>query len=362
MKLDLRTTVMRLAAGFLLAATGGSALLSGAAAAQSSDFVKGVLQPLPDGFPKRAITIVNPDDPGSRDGIYARSILEAVQKISPVQVILSDEPAPAFGTFYTINDIKKREGGMEGYYPIIVSIIGTTSDLTVEPITKETGLTANDMDMLVATDTIPYVVIAKKDAKWGKSFADLVKYGKEHPGELKYISNQVGSGNDLAMEWVLNELGLKVTKIPAPSNDAVAAAIGAGQGDFSMSQAGTALQHYQAGKVEVLLVTGTSVPAPWDKDSNVVTAKAAGLPDSPWGVVQGISVPKGVPKEHVDWLYKLFKAAAETEHHRKREQTVPGAKITLYTPEEANKLKMQVLEYTDPVVRALGLHIDQQKQ
>ena len=31
----------------------------------------GVLQPLPDGFPNRAITIVNVDDPGTRDGIYS---------------------------------------------------------------------------------------------------------------------------------------------------------------------------------------------------------------------------------------------------------------------------------------------------
>ena len=29
------------------------------------------------------------------------------------------------------------EGGLEGYYPVTVSIPGTTSDLTVEPITGQ---------------------------------------------------------------------------------------------------------------------------------------------------------------------------------------------------------------------------------
>ena len=345
----------------LMASAAAPALWPVAGAAAPGEFVDGKLQPLADGFPNRAITIVNPDDPGSRDGIYSRSILEALQAVSPVEVILSDEPAPAFATFYTINDVKTREGGMEGYYPIVVSIVGTTADLAVEPITKETGLTAEDMDMVIATDTIPYVMIARKDAKWGKSFAELVAYGKAHPGELRYISNQVGSGNDLAMEWILSEVGIEVTKIPAPSNDAVAAAIGAGEGDFSLSQAGTALQHYQAGMVEVPLITGDAVPAPWDKDPNAVSAKAAGLPDSPWGVVEGFAVPKGVSEEHKQWLYTLFKAAAESEHHRMREQTVPGTLITIYTSEEANALKMQVLDFTDPVVRALGLHIDQQQ-
>ena len=144
------------------------ALMPAAAIAQAGEIVDGVLQPLADGFPSRAITIINPDDPGSRDGIYARSIQEAARVISPVDVLLSDEPAPAFATFYTIKDVKTRDGGVEGYYPIIVSVVGTTADLTVEPITKETGLTAEDMDMVIATDTIPYIVIAKKDASLGQ--------------------------------------------------------------------------------------------------------------------------------------------------------------------------------------------------
>ena len=48
------------------------ALASGASA-QPGEFVKGVLQPLADGFPNKAITLIVVDDPGSRDGIYART-------------------------------------------------------------------------------------------------------------------------------------------------------------------------------------------------------------------------------------------------------------------------------------------------
>ena len=127
------------------------------------------------------------------------------------------------------------------------------------------------------------------------------------------------------MEWVLNQVGVEVTKSRRRATmrwlprSAPAKAISA------WAEAGVALQHYQAGKVEVLLVTGDAVPAPWDKDANTVSGKAAGLPNSPWGVVEGFAVPKGVPQEHIDWLYKLFAAAAETEHHKQRETTVPGA-------------------------------------
>ena len=44
------------------------------ASAQPGEFDKnGVLQPLADGFPKRKITIVVVDDPGSSDDVYAKA-------------------------------------------------------------------------------------------------------------------------------------------------------------------------------------------------------------------------------------------------------------------------------------------------
>ena len=71
-------------------------------------FENGKLLPLADGFPDRPITLVNVDDPGTRDGIYARSLQEALRDISPVEVLVSDEPAPSFGTFYAVQDIQDR--------------------------------------------------------------------------------------------------------------------------------------------------------------------------------------------------------------------------------------------------------------
>jgi len=326
--------------------------------AQAGEFVDGVLQPLADGFPNRPITLINVDDAGSRDGVYARSLQEALRTISPVEIIVSDEPSPNFGSFYTIRDVATRDGGNDGYFPIIVTIPGATIDLLLEPITEETGLTVEDLNVVVSTDRIPYVLIQKKDAEWGKTFAEMVGYAKANPGKLKYISNQVGSGNDIAMEWIMREVGIEVTKIPAPDNNAQGAAIGAGEGDFGLAQAPVAMQHFEAGRVDVTLVTGNAVPAMWDADPNVVSGKEAGLPEAPFGIIEAFVVPRAVPKEHIDWLYKLIKAGAETDLHRSREQTVPGAVINIMGPEESNALKMQILDYVDPVIRELGMHID----
>ena len=42
--------------------------------------------------------------------------------------------------------------------------------------------------------------------------------------------------------------------------------------------------------ITVTLITGDAVPAPWDKDPNVLSGKAYGLPDAPWGTVMSFAV------------------------------------------------------------------------
>jgi tripartite-type tricarboxylate transporter receptor subunit TctC len=215
------------------------------------------------------------------------------------------------------------------------------------------------MNIVIVTETIPYVGVQRKDAPWGRTFDDMVKYAKENPGKVSYISNQVGSGNDIAMEWVLAQLGIEVNKIPAPNTEAQAATMGAGEGDFALTQAPAAMQLYQGDRVDVTFVTGDTVPPPWDKDQNVVSATGYGLPPAPFGIIEGILVPKQVPEEHIAWLADLFRAAAETDTYKKREETVPGLKVRIIERDEANEMKMKVLEYVDPVVRELGMHVDQ---
>jgi tripartite-type tricarboxylate transporter receptor subunit TctC len=230
----------------------------------------------------------------------------------------------------------------------------------IEPITAELGLDIEDLNVVVSTERIPYVMIQKKDAPWGPTFEGLVAYARENPGQLKYISNGVGSGNDVATEWVIAETGIEVVKIPASDNNAQAAAIGAGVGDFGLAQANVALQHFQAGRVDVVMVTANSVPAPWDTDPNVVTLEQAGLPNAPFGNVLAFVVPKGAPAENVDWLYKLIAAGAETDHHRQRAQTVPGTTFNVIGPADGNALKHEIFDFMEPVVRQVGLHIDDQ--
>ena len=351
--------------GILLSGLLGAAAICGVAAsgdalAQAGEFKDGILQPLANGFPNRPLTIVLADEAGSREGIFAVNMQSALKEVSPVDIVISYEEGPTFGTWFTIGDVATRDGGLDGYYLIGMTIPGMTADLVVEPITKETGMTVDDMNPVIVTETIPYVGVQRKNAPWGKTFAEMVKYAKDNPGKITYISNQVGSGNDIAMEWIAQQLGITFNKIPAESTGAQAATMGAGEGDWALTQAPAALQLLQADKVEVTFVTGNAIPAMWKDNPDIVTGEQVGLPPAPFGIMEGFLVPKGVPDEHREWLYKLVAAAAATDTYKEREKTTPGLSIKIMNHDEANEAKMKILEYVDPVVRNLGMHIDQQ--
>ena len=103
------------------------------------------------------------------------------------------------------------------------------------------------------------------------------------------------------------------------------------------------------------------VPPPWDKDPNAFTLESLGFPKIPVGTVMSFGVAQQVPDAHVWWLYELFKAGGMTPEFKAREKQIPGCTIKFYDPPAANELKYMLYEYSEPVIKSIGLHIDQQK-
>ena len=339
----------------------GTAATSDPAAAGSfePEFVDGKLQPLPDGFPEGPITIVSTDDPGSRDGLYARTLDEALRDISPVDIIVSDEPRAQGGTVDAMVEVRDREGGKEGYSVIVSSILGTSTDFHSVNYEQELGVTLEDLDFFIATEEYPYVLAQRADAPWGDDFASFVEYGRANPGQLRYISGGVGSGVDLTMEWLLSELGIEVKKVPAADREAAMAAVGGGEGDFTLSQPELAMAAEEAGRVKVTFVTTDEAPDEWA--GRVATAAdygEYGVEPATWGTVQGLLLPAVVDDTHVAWLYALFDAATKTETYQKRAETQAGITLRPWTGEDANALAQTLFEFSEPVVRKAGLHWD----
>jgi tripartite-type tricarboxylate transporter receptor subunit TctC len=215
--------------------------------------------------------------------------------------------------------------------------------------------------MIITTDIMPFVMIQRKNAPWGLTLAGMVEYGKANPGKLRYISIGVGSSIDITGEWLMQTFGVKVQKIPVGTHQECASTIGAGEGDFGVTTLDVAITNWQINRVDVIAVLGgEAVPDIWSKNPNIVT-KVAGIDTTLVGTTFGLGVPSQVPQAHVDWLYKLFKAGATSDMHLRRAKMYPGLTFKIVDGAAANRANQKILDTFDPVVRALGLHVDDVK-
>jgi tripartite-type tricarboxylate transporter receptor subunit TctC len=321
------------------------------AAAWKPVFKDGKLQPLPDGFPNKPITILNGDEAGSSDGIYARTMQKALDKISPGTVEVLDKPAGSGGNWSSLKYVQSRPGGNDGYMVQVMAYTGASLDFIADTVAKDNGFKVDDMNPVIATERVPFVVVTRGNAPWN-TYQDLVDAAKANPGKLKYIAVSTGSQLDIGMMSLMAAGGWTATKIPLKDNVAVATTIAAGQGDFSMELPDVIAGQYQAGKIKVPLVIGDQKPALF---TNAQTTKEIGL-DEPWGSLRGLMAAPGVTALHRQWLFELFKAAQASPAYQQRLQTVPGATGVVYDHDEVMANVQNAITIATPILKKLNLY------
>jgi tripartite-type tricarboxylate transporter receptor subunit TctC len=313
------------------------------------------LQPLEDGFPSDRITLFNADEPASSDGLYARTMQKALNRISPVRIQVVDRPNPDFGTWSSMESIQRERGGKDGYVNIVTAFTGAALDFLTAPITPELGFTIDTMNPVLATEQVPFVLIARDDAPFD-TYEELVAAAKADPGKLRYLALGVGSQLDIAMERLMAEGGYKAKKVPLDDPVQITTAIAAGEGDFAMMLPDVALGQSEAGRIKVLLAIGDTAPEPW---TDATTTKHLGL-DEPWGSLRGFMVPPEVPESHRLWLEELFRKASESDEYKERIEKTPGASLVNLDHDAVLENATRASDLAEPLIRDLGLHYEDQ--
>lgn len=320
------------------------------------EYKDGVLQPLPDGFPNRPITLLNADAPSHDDGLYARAMQTALKDISPVAIEVRDQNYPTFGTWAGIQYMQDQAGGKDGYICEVAAMVGASLDLLTEPIEKEFGMTIDDFNPVVVTEQTPFVLVTRSDAPW-KSYQEMVDAAKASPGTVRYAAAS-GSLLDIATNRLMAAGSWSAKVIPMEASVDAATAVAAGEADFTMLTPSVARGHEQAGKVTAILVVSKEAKAPGDW-SAAATTTSIGLPDEPWVSYRGFIVAPEVPKAHQDWLFELFKKGGEQAAPKERIANLPGAQSIILNGDETRKIVADAKVFAEPVIRELGLAYDQ---
>lgn len=346
-----------LAVMFLLVACGGgdseseptaaddAAQETETAAGESEAEASGKLEPLSDGFPDRRITLWNAFEPGHTDDLFNTVVADVGRDISSVPLVTESHPSGSRLQYGLVDFLNGQAGAQEGYHVFAISYFGgSLRPFTVEALADAELADIQPINMMVEA---PFVFVAPKDSQF-ESLEDVEVYAKENPGELTAVGSGTGSGlHSTLLVWA-NQAGVEVRFIPTD---------GSGESKNTLLGGGAQLGvlTFEPGmekELKVLAVTGDEAPST--------------MPDAPTTTDLGYTIPAGsfrgfgtlpdVPQEHIEWLNDLFKRVAEDPAFAEQQE---GLEIVYRGPDEAEKMRQQIVDTFIPVLEEAGLTHDQ---
>ncbi|MPZ15433.1 MAG: hypothetical protein GEU73_13605, partial [Chloroflexi bacterium] len=78
-------------------------------------------------------------------------------------------------------ELMERDGGTEGYYPEVTTLVGTPTDLHIQPIEQDWGVGMDDVQFVIATEELPYVM-AQRRCGMGRHVRRLRRVRPGQPG------------------------------------------------------------------------------------------------------------------------------------------------------------------------------------
>jgi tripartite-type tricarboxylate transporter receptor subunit TctC len=203
---------------------------------------------------------------------------------------------------------------------------------------------------------VPNVLVVNTDTAQRlkiHSVADLVAYGKAHPGKLNFASGGNGSAGHLAGEMFKAQAGIFALHIPYNGGNPAQLALLSGQVDFNFDNLATAAPNIRAGKLKALAVTtlqrSSSLP---EVPALAETLKGFAI-DTWWGLV----APAGTPKATIARLNQAFTAALQSPDTHARFASLLAEPVPS-TPEAFGAFMDSERSKYAKVVKASGAQVD----
>ena len=299
--------------------------------------------------PAKPIRIIVPYAPGGPIDVTARQLAERV-KDSLGPVIIENRP----GAGGNIGADAVAKAAPDGLTLGIAAV--ATHAINPWLFGKMPYNAATDFAPITQWVRVPNVLVMNADTAARlkiNSLADLIAYGKAHPGQLNYGSGGNGSAGHLAGEMFKRDAGIFAVHIPYNGGNPAQLALLSGQVDFNFDNLATAAPNIKSGKLKPLAVT-TAKRSPALPEVPPVADTLKGFEiDTWWGLV----APAGTPKEVITRYNQAFVAALNTPETRTRYAALM-AEPAPDTPEAFGAFMKRELAKYERVVKASGAKVD----
>lgn len=244
-------------------------------------------------WPAKPIRFIVPYAPGGIADTAARIIGAKLTETWGHQMVVENRP----GGNATIGMSSVVKAPADGY----TLLVATSGDFTLSPAILK------DMSYDVETDLVPITtltdtpifVAAHVNAPY-KTLADFIADAKDKPGKISYASPGNGGINQLLMEWLALNSGIKVQHIPYKGGAPSGAAVAAGDVPVGSLALASALPHIKAGRIRILAQTGAKRS---EFIADIPTVQESGVKDIDGSNWTSMSAPKGTPQAILDKLH-----------------------------------------------------------
>jgi len=292
-------------------------------------------------FPSKPIKIVVPFGAGGVADLTARTVAQKLSESLGQPVVIDNKPGA--GGVVAGDTVAKSEP--DGYTLLLMSngtavSAGLFKSLPFDPVRDFTPVST-----LVFFDI---AVIVPDDSKF-KTLAELVAFGKAHPGKLNVGSINIGSTQNLAAELFKTSSGIDLQIVPFNGTPAVITALRGAQIDAALEILGPVLPQISSKALRVLAVTG-------EKRASVLpevpTAKESGLPTFIASSWNALAAPAKTPKDVIARLNKEVSAALNAPDVKKKLHDL-NVEASASTPAQASELlSSEIKRWGDVIVRA----------
>lgn len=296
-------------------------------------------------FPTKPVTIVVPYAAGGSTDVLARVLAEAMAR-DLGQPVIVDSAGGAGGTIGTSKVVRAANDG----HTILLHNMGIA---TAPALYSKLSFDVNkDLEPIALAGDVPMILVRNKDFA-PATVAELIKYMKAKPGEVKFSHAGVGATSHLCAMLFNQTSATTVTMVPYRGTGPALQDLVAGNVDLICDQPVATGPHIQSGALKAYaMATKERIPTM----PEVPTFAESGLPGFELAVWHGVYAPKGTPPAVVERLNKAVRTALADAGLAKRftDMGVIIPQGDRLRPEALRQQTAAEIKRWDPVIKAAG--------
>ncbi|WP_305984755.1 tripartite tricarboxylate transporter substrate-binding protein [Roseibium sp. MMSF_3544] len=259
-------------------------------------------------FPERTIELIHPWGPGN-----AMSVSQLIAKAMGEELGVDMPVISTPGAAGTKGQKTAMSRPADGY----TVFDGYVAPLVLQPILGNADWTYSDYKPLHAAVSNAFAIGGRVDETRWSNFEEMMEYGREHPGELRYSSGSRNNLPHMVIAKVLQSYGVVAQNVPYTQDGNAVKDLKSGVLDFSFINVGNYIQDKSAFNIMLVLSELPGAKASYDGAPSIadldIDLGLSGL--APMGWTWWI-IHKDTPDEVTDKLRTAMAAAMKREDVR----------------------------------------------